>query len=104
LEQIMLRDDEINTLLRSTRSDHFAAGFSSRVLRRTEGLSRRSMSTVLQRYFIWMLPAAVTAIAVLAIHNARVSGSTHKGIDRFLALPSVTLDAAYTFDAGSSAP
>ena len=65
---------------------------------------KQSLGAVLQRYFIWMVPAAVTTSAVLAIHNARVSGSDHKGIDRFLALPSVTLDAAYTFDAGSPAP
>ena len=100
----MLHDDELETLLRSARTVHFAAGFSSRVVGRTEGTAQQSLGAVLQRYFISMVPATVTAIAVLAIHNARVSGSDQNGIDRFLALPSVTLDAAYTFDTGSSVP
>ena len=98
-----LPDDAIAALLRAAREDHFGAGFSGRVLRRTAALRQQTLGAVLQRYFIWMLPAAVTAIAVLAIHNARTSTSAHGGIDALLALPSVTLDAAYTLDAGGSA-
>ena len=100
----MFRDDEMESLVRSTRTDHFAAGFSGRVVRRTEEGAQQSLGAVLQRYFIWMVPAAVTASAVLAIHNARVSGSDRTGIDRFLALPTVTLNAAYTIDTGASVP
>lgn len=99
----MLRDDELQSMLRRSRVDHFAAGFAGRVLRRTEA-AQQSLGSVLQRYFIWMVPPAVTAIAVLAIHNARLAGSERQGLDRLLALQSVTLDAAYTFDTGTSAP
>ena len=99
----MLRDDELESLLRQARVDHFDVGFASRVVRRTDAAGQ-ALGTVLQRYFIWMVPAAVTAIAVLAIHNARVAGNGRQGLDRLLALPSVTLDAAYTFDTGTSAP
>jgi hypothetical protein len=100
----MLRDEELGPLLRAARSDHFAAGFSARVLRRTGALRRRPLGAVLQRYFFWMVPAAVTAIAVLAIHNARASSGGRGGLDAMLALQPVTLDAAYTFDTGGSAP
>ena len=99
----MLRDDELEMMLRSSRIDHFAAGFASRVLRRTDP-AQRELGSVLQRYFVWLVPAAVTAIAVLAIHNARTSTSSHGGIDALLALQPVTLDAAYSFSAGSTAP
>jgi hypothetical protein len=99
----MLRDDEIEPLLRATRADRFAPGFSARVLQRAR-LQQRSLGTVIQRYFVWMVPAAVTAIALLAMHNARASSATHGGIDAMLALQPVTLDAAYTFDTGATAP
>lgn len=99
----MLRDDQLESLVRQSRVEHFDAGFASRVLRGTEA-AQLSLGSMLQRYFIWLVPAAVTAIALLAIHNARMAGSGHQGLDRLLALPSVTLDAAYTFDTGTSAP
>jgi hypothetical protein len=98
-----MRDDEMEALLRQARTDRFTPGFTNRVLQRAR-LEQQSLGTVLQRYFIWMVPAAVTAIALLAIHNARTSGTTHSGIDAMLALQPVTLDAAYTFDTGPSAP
>ncbi len=97
-----MRDDEIEQTLRATRADRFAPGFAGRVVQRAR-LQQQSLGTVLQRYFIWMVPAAVTAIALLAMHNAQTSG-TRKGIDAVLALQPVTLDAAYTFDTGPSAP
>jgi hypothetical protein len=96
-----LRDDELESLLRATRDDHFAAGFAARVVRRTS-TPRPTLGMSLQRYFVWMVPAAVTAIALLAIHNARSTGA--HGLDGLLALQPVTLDAAYTMDAGTSAP
>ena len=98
-----LDDDQIAALLREGRVDQFSAGFAGRVLRRTEALQSQSLGATLQRYFVWMVPVAVTAIAVLAIHNIRAAGNI-RGIDAVLALPSVTLDAAYTLDAGSPAP
>jgi hypothetical protein len=97
-----MRDNEMEALLRTARAERFTPGFAGRVLRRAR-LQQQSLGTVLQRYFIWMVPAAVTVIALLAIHNARTSG-THSGIDAMLALQPVTLDAAYTFDTGPSAP
>ena len=99
----MLRDDELEAWVRGARVDHFAAGFSGRVLRRTDP-AQRQLGSVLQRYFIWLVPAAVTAIAVLAIHNARTSQNSHGGIDALLALQPVTLDAAYSISAGGTAP
>ena len=99
----MLRDDKLEVLLQRSRADHFDAGFSGRVMRRTE-TAQQSLGLVLQRYFIWMVPAAVTAIAVLAMYNARSAGSDRQGLDRLLALQTVTLDAAYTVDTGTSAP
>lgn len=99
----MSLDDELEMMLRRSRVDHFAAGFASRVLRRTDP-AQRQLGSVLQRYFIWLVPAAVTAIAVLAIHNARASQNSHGGIDALLALQPVTLDAAYSFSAGGTAP
>lgn len=97
-------DAELEQLLRAARTEHFGAGFSSRVLRRTEMLGNRALGAVLQRYCYWMVPAAVTAIAVLAIHNARASGDAHKGLDGLLSLQTVSLDAAYAFDAGAPQP
>ena len=97
-----LRDDELESLLRAARQDQFGPGFTARVLQRTTQLTRQSLGATLQRYFVWMVPAAVTAIALLAIHNARSSNG--RGLDALLALQPVTLDAAYTIDAGTSAP
>ena len=97
-------DDRLEALLRQGRAEHFAPGFAARVLRRARQLEPRSLDAVLQRYFLWLVPAAVAMIAFLAFHNARSAGATRRGIDAVLALPSVTLDAAYTFDASSSAP
>jgi hypothetical protein len=97
-----MRDDELEPLLRATRAERFAPGFAGRVLLRARA-QQRSLGNVLQRYFIWMVPAAVTAIALLAIHNARASSATHGGIDAMLALQPVTLDAAYAIDTGASA-
>jgi hypothetical protein len=98
-----MRDDELEPLLRQARADRFGPGFSTRVLQRARA-RQQSLGIVLQRYFVWMVPAAVTAIALLAIHNARTSATSHNGIDAMLALQPVTLDAAYTFDTGPSAP
>ncbi len=102
-----MRDDELEPLLRAARAERFAPGFGNRVLQQAHlqraRAQQQSLGSVLQRYFVWMVPAAVTAIALLAIHNARTSG-THNGIDAMLALQPVTLDAAYTFDTGPSAP
>lgn len=100
----MLSDEELETTLRAARHDRFAAGFSARVLRRTEAAQRPPLGAMLQRYFVWMAPAAVTAIAVLAIHNARASTSSRGGIDAIFALQPVTLDAAYIIETGGSAP
>lgn len=99
----MLHDDKLEMLLRRSRVDHFDAGFAGRVLRRTDP-AQRKLGSVLQRYFVWMVPAAITAIALLAIHNARTSQNSHGGIDALLALQPVTLDAAYSFSAGGTAP
>lgn len=99
----MFADDELERMLRESRAERFAPGFAARVVSRARAAERGSLGTGLQRWFVWMVPAAVTAIALLAIHNARVS-TTNRGIDALLALPPVTLDAAYTFDAGGSAP
>jgi len=77
----MSHDDELESLLRRSRVDHFDAGFAGRVVRRTEA-AQQSLGSVLQRYFVWMVPAAVTAIAVLAMYNARTSGSDRQGLDR----------------------
>jgi hypothetical protein len=100
----MLPDDELNALLRNARAERFAPGFSGRVLRRTAALREQSLGAVLQRYFFWMVPAAITAITILAVHNARSNQSGRGGIDAVLALQPVTLDAAYSFYAGTSAP
>ena len=97
-----MRDDQLEPLLRQTRADRFAPGFAARVLQCAR-VRQRSLGSVLQRYFVWMVPVAVTAIALLAIHNAQMSGARN-GIDAVLALQPVTLDAAYTFETGPSAP
>ena len=67
----MLPDDEFNALLRNARAERFAPGFSGRVLRRTIALREQTLAAGLQRYFYWMVPAAVTAIAP-PITNARL--------------------------------
>jgi hypothetical protein len=100
----MLHDDEIESLIHRARISRFAPGFGARVLQRARRLQQQSLGTVLQRYFIWLVPPAVTVIALLAIHNARSSNGARHSIDAVLALQAVTLDAAYTFDAGTSAP
>jgi len=100
----MLRDDEVESLLRNARTERFAPGFSGRVLRRTSGLAEQTLGSVLQRYFVWMVPATIAVIAILAIHNARSSQNERGGIDALLALQPVTLDAAYSFSAGTTVP
>ena len=97
-----LRDDELESLLRASRRDRFAPGFTARVMRRSSPTALRSPGAMLQRYFIWLLPAAVTAIALLAIHNAGTTSA--RGLDGLLAMQPVTLDAAYSTDAGTSVP
>ena len=99
-----LSDAALSSLLTRHRAASFGAGFASRVLRRTQALARPSLGGAMQRWFVWMVPAAVTAIAALAVLNARATHAPHAGLDAVLGLPAVTLEAAYSFDAGSGSP
>ncbi len=97
-----MHDDDLERLLRSARSDHFSTGFSARVLQRMR-TPRQELGWSLQRLFLWLAPPALATIAILLFVNVRASGSGPGGlVGAALGLPAVSLDAAYTFDAGGN--
>lgn len=75
----------------------FDAGFADRVMARVR--DERRTGHGLPWVFARVAPLAAAAALLLAALNLRgTSGSGMSVVDRLLALPPVTLDAAYSFD------
>jgi len=92
------RDDgEMDALVRSAAPEHFAEGFSGRVLARLRADHEPSLSTTLERQFIRIVPLAAAASLLLAAYNWWGTHETSSSaIDAALNLPQVTLASAYS--------
>ena len=93
-----LRDDDpLASLVRGAAPDHFEPGFGDRVLTRLHASSEPTLSSVLERQFLRIVPLAAAAALLLAGYNwwgARETASSM--IDAALNLPQVTLASAYS--------
>lgn len=89
----------LDVVLRASRADAFASGFSDRVMARLGRAPVVTLGKTMQRYFAWMTPALVAAILMLAVLNMRAAGRASVGAA--LGLPQVTIATAFALDADS---
>lgn len=101
-EQESPQADELRALLRDARTSSFAPGFADRVMARMERAAAEPAPVLvlerrLQRYFVWLAPAALAATLLLGFLNMRASGRSDVG--GAIGLPQVTLASAYSLEA-----
>ena len=104
-EQESPQSDKLVALLRAARAPSFAPGFADRVMLRMQRAAAEPAPVLLlernlQRYFLWLAPAALAATLLLAFLNMRSAGRTD--VAAALGLPQVTLASAYSLDATGS--
>ena len=84
-------------IVRASAPERFESGFSNRVAARLRTDREPTLSTVLQRQFLRIVPIAAAASLMLAAYNwwgARETASSP--IEAMLNLPQVTLASAYS--------
>lgn len=92
------RAARVEAALRASRAESFGPGFSDRVMARL-ALAPASLGKSMQHYFMWMTPALIAAILLLAFLNIRSAGQASVGAA--LGLPQVTIATAYALGADS---
>ena len=98
----MTEPDWMSRQLRAQRAGQFAPGFADRVMRRLQTVPALTLGRAMQRYFLVLVPVAMAAILALAVRNVRAANGTATPlVSALLGLPQVSLQAAYTFDAGA---
>ena len=90
-------NDPLDALVRDAAPERFESGFSGRVLARLRADREPSLSTMLERQFVRIVPLAAAASLMLAAYNwwgTREMASSI--VDAALNLPQVTLASAYS--------
>jgi len=87
----------MSRVLRAARTDRFATGFASRVVRAAYADAEApSLAHLLVPQFLRLAPAALALIVGLFVYNVWVAGGGRPTLDEALGVPPVSIAEAYS--------